>query len=243
VLVVPSDPSRAHASDGPAAILVGLGHEVVDEAVASRGSGRPPDIAVVEVGPELGLLHRALSRIRHEEAWGSVRVLACVAVAVVTSFEPGGVDDFILMPINAAELRVRLAYLLVRDRRSPAHRRMIYRDLVLDLEARQASFGEQLLGLTPTEFHLLRYLLERQGRVVTRQELLVRVSGYQRGGRGRTIDTHVVNLRSKLRQLGDHLQSVRGIGYKLLRVNEAGRRSEPNHLLDDLLMNRKRADS
>jgi hypothetical protein len=59
------------------------------------------------------------------------------------------------------------------------------------------------------------------GRVFTRQELLSRVWGYRHVGRVRTVDTHVLNLRAKLGSLGDRLQSVRGMGYKLQRADAA----------------------
>jgi DNA-binding response OmpR family regulator len=82
---------------------------------------------------------------------------------------------------------------------------------------RQAYEGGKSLGLTPYEFQLLRFLADRVGRVFTRQELLSRVWGYRHVGRVRTVDTHVLNLRSKLGELGERLQSVRGMGYKLQR--------------------------
>ena len=84
---------------------------------------------------------------------------------------------------------------------------------------RQAYLGGQSLGLTPYEFQLLRFLADRVGRVFTRQELLSRVWGYRHVGRVRTVDTHVLNLRAKLGSLGDRLQSVRGMGYKLQRAD------------------------
>jgi DNA-binding response OmpR family regulator len=80
--------------------------------------------------------------------------------------------------------------------------------------------NSQPLGLTPYEFQLLRFLVDRVGRVFTRQELLSRVWGYRHVGRARTVDTHVLNLRTKMGRLGDRLQSVRGLGYKLLRYDQ-----------------------
>ncbi len=92
--------------------------------------------------------------------------------------------------------------------------------MTLDREIRQAFIG-RLLGLTPYEFQLLRFLVDRVGRVFTRQELLSRVWGYRHVGRARTVDTHVLNLRTKMGRLGDRLQSVRGLGYKLLRSDQS----------------------
>jgi DNA-binding response OmpR family regulator len=94
-----------------------------------------------------------------------------------------------------------------------------YGDVMLDCEMRQAYEGGRSLGLTPYEFQLLRFLADRVGRVFTRQELLSRVWGYRHVGRVRTVDTHVLNLRAKLGDLGERLQSVRGMGYKLQRAD------------------------
>ena len=130
-----------------------------------------------------------------------------------------GADDFILMPVSADELAARLRQLHARDKRPGSPLQVRYGQVVLDCEMRQAYLGGESLGLTPYEFQLLRFLADRVGRVFTRQELLSRVWGYRHVGRVRTVDTHVLNLRAKLGELGDRLQSVRGMGYKLQRAD------------------------
>ena len=130
-----------------------------------------------------------------------------------------GADDFILMPVSADELSARLRQLHARDKRPGSPLQVRYGEIVLDCEMRQAYHGGEALGLTPYEFQLLRFLADRVGRVFTRQELLSRVWGYRHVGRVRTVDTHVLNLRAKLGELGDRLQSVRGMGYKLQRAD------------------------
>ncbi len=72
-----------------------------------------------------------------------------------------------------------------------------------------------MLELTATEFNLLAFLLENQGRVVSRDQLLDKVWGYNYGGMTRTVDTHVQRLREKLDAEGACLQTIRGVGYKL----------------------------
>ena len=128
-----------------------------------------------------------------------------------------GADDFILLPISADELAARLRQLQARDKRPGAPLQVRYGDVTLDCEMRQAYEGGRSLGLTPYEFQLLRFLVDRVGRVFTRQELLSRGWGYRHVVRVRTVDTHVLNLRAKLGELGERLQSVRGMGYKLQR--------------------------
>ena len=100
----------------------------------------------------------------------------------------------------------------------------------LGLDAQHAVDGAQAVqGATgpPYEFQLLRFLADRVGRVFTRQELLTRVWGYRHVGRLRTVDTHVLNLRTKLGPFGDRLQSVRGMGYKLQRPTGAADSGAP----------------
>jgi two-component system OmpR family response regulator/two-component system alkaline phosphatase synthesis response regulator PhoP len=132
-----------------------------------------------------------------------------------------GADDFILMPVSPDELAARLRQLHARDKRPGSPLQVRYGEIVLDCEMRQAYLRGETLGLTPYEFQLLRFLADRVGRVFTRQELLSRVWGYRHVGRVRTVDTHVLNLRAKLGSLGDRLQSVRGMGYKLQRADAA----------------------
>ena len=84
---------------------------------------------------------------------------------------------------------------------------------------RQAYRDDESLKLTPYEFQLLRFLVERINRVFSRQELLSRVWGYRHAGGGRTVDTHTLNLRRKLGDAGERLQSVLGVGYKLQKAD------------------------
>lgn len=92
---------------------------------------------------------------------------------------------------------------------------------------RQAYRDNESLALTSYEFQLLRFLVERASRVFTRQELLMRVWGYRHAGSGRNVDTHILNLRKKLAHLGDRLQAVIGVGYKLQRFDAPPERAWP----------------
>ena len=76
--------------------------------------------------------------------------------------------------------------------------------------------GEEVL-LTPTEFRLLRFLLERKGRVFSRGQLLTDIWGYAEEVDSRTVDTHIRRLRKKLGDEGDRIETVVGIGYRLRR--------------------------
>jgi DNA-binding response OmpR family regulator len=220
-LVVTLDPKRNELQkDAPAAMLRGLGHavEVVGYDLAEiRG---PVDVVLVEAGEHLEIGRHAIRRLRQRPELVAARILLCIDVGRVSGLDPEmGADDFILMPVSPEELAARLRQLHARDKRPGSPLQVRYGEIVLDCEMRQAYLSGQTLGLTPYEFQLLRFLADRVGRVFTRQELLSRVWGYRHVGRVRTVDTHVLNLRAKLGTLGDRLQSVRGMGYKLQRAD------------------------
>ena len=128
-----------------------------------------------------------------------------------------GADDYVTKPVEPRELLARIKARLrprARDRVAPP--RMVERCGVrVDLEAREVTFEGRTIPMTRMEFGLLVLLLEHPGRVFSREELLNRVWGYERTPTTRTVDTHVVQLRTKLRP--DLIESVRGIGYRLVR--------------------------
>ena len=218
-IVVTLDPKRNESQDdAPAVMLRKLGHavEVVGYDLAELHGA--VDVALVEAGEHLEIGRHAIRRLRERAELAATRILLCIDVARVSGLDPEmGADDFILMPVAADELAARLRQLQARDKRPGSPLQVRYGQVVLDCEMRQAYVGGKSLGLTPYEFQLLRFLADRIGRVFTRQELLSRVWGYRHVGRVRTVDTHVLNLRAKLGDLGERLQSVRGMGYKLQR--------------------------
>jgi DNA-binding response OmpR family regulator len=210
-------------TDSPASLLRALGHEVI---VSGYGLTElealevPADVVVVEAGEHLEISRKAIQRLRQRPELMAARILLCLEVARVVALTAEiGADDFILFPTTLEELRTRLWQLQVRDRRPRRPLQLRYGEIVVDCEMRQAYRGGESLELTPYEFQLLRFLVERVNRVFTRQELLARVWGYRHAGGGRTVDTHALNLRKKLGDLGDRLQSVLRVGYKLQRVD------------------------
>jgi DNA-binding response OmpR family regulator len=222
-IVVTLDPKRNEShDDAPAVLLRKLGNEVdvVGYDLAElRGA---VDVALVEAGEHLEIGRHAIRRLRERPELVATRILLCIDVARVSGLDPEmGADDFILMPVSAEELSARLRQLHARDKRPGSPLQVRYGQVVLDCEMRQADLGGKSLTLTPYEFQLLRFLADRIGRVFTRQELLSRVWGYRHVGRVRTVDTHVLNLRAKLGELGERLQSVRGMGYKLQRADSS----------------------
>ena len=127
-----------------------------------------------------------------------------------------GADDYVMKPFEPRELVARLRARL-RDRRrkdaAPPPSKLERAGVVVDLLTREVTFEGRAVPLTRMELGLLVLLLQHPGRVFSREELLNQVWGYDRAPTTRTVDTHVAELRTKLRT--DLIESVRGIGYRL----------------------------
>jgi DNA-binding response OmpR family regulator len=131
-----------------------------------------------------------------------------------------GADDYVTKPFSVRELLARVRAVLRRARRQsvlPAELR--FGDVFVDFRRYEARKAGHPLDLTRKEFGLLRVLASRSGEVVTRDELLDQVWGYDATPTTRTVDNHVASLRAKLEETPSdpkHLFTVYGVGYKLV---------------------------
>ena len=131
-----------------------------------------------------------------------------------------GADDYVTKPFAIRELLARIRALLRRAQpQAPsAPETLQFDDIVIDFRRYEASRGGQRMELTRKEFGLLRVLAARVGEVVTRDELLTEVWGYESLPTTRTVDTHVASLRAKIERTPsepERLHTVHGVGYKL----------------------------
>jgi DNA-binding response OmpR family regulator len=210
-------------ADAPAALLRGLGHQVLVmgyDFAEIHGRRITADVAIIEAGSHLEIGKDAIKRLRDREDLAGVGILICVEMIRVAGLDMEmGADDFILMPLTADELSARVRQLRWRGSAQTTAGRSRYGEIVLDSTLLQGFVAGRSLKLTPYEFQLLKFLVERAGRVFTREELLSRVWGYRHVGRVRTVDTHILNLRGKLGATGGLLEAVRGMGYKLRKID------------------------
>ncbi len=134
---------------------------------------------------------------------------------LLTGFE-SGIDEYVTKPFSPAVLVKRVDALLKRSSGQPLSGEEVKRGLVIDNDAFTAYIDGAALELTLKEFELLSYLYENADRVLTRDQLLNAIWGYDYLGDSRTVDSHIARLRTKLGDYGvSHLKTIYGMGYKL----------------------------
>ena len=140
----------------------------------------------------------------------------------VVGFELGA-DDYVTKPFSVRELILRVKAILKRNTKRSSMPLEINRNfgsLKMDIESHEVFIDDEEVILTALEFKLLNQLVERRGRVQTRDQLLSDVWGYSSDITTRTVDTHIKRLREKLGSMGKYVQTIRGVGYKFSRTPE-----------------------
>lgn len=127
-----------------------------------------------------------------------------------------GADDYITKPFGIMELVSRVKALLRRaGGSSPNAGSLSFHNVSLYVEKHSVTVEGENCELTYKEFELLRYLLENQGIVLSRDRIMERVWGFDYEGESRTVDMHIKTLRQKLGSGGDIIKTVRNVGYKI----------------------------
>lgn len=220
ILVVEDDP----------AILRGLVDNLEFESheVLSAGDGELACTLIRERKPDLVILDLMLPRLSGYEVCRRVRSEGNTTPIIMLTARGEeadrilgldlGADDYIAKPFSIGELLARIRAILRRGQvagRMPDE--LHFDDVEVDFRRYDARKGGGSLGMTRKEFGVLRLLVSRAGEVVTRDELLNEVWGYESTPTTRTVDNHVATLRAKLEASPSeprHLLTIHGVGYK-----------------------------
>ncbi len=126
-----------------------------------------------------------------------------------------GADDYISKPFGMMEFVARVRAVLRRGGLKEKSRDLGYKNLIIKTEKHQVLVENQNIDLTLKEYELLKYLVENQGIVLTRNQILEHIWGYDFDGETRTVDVHIRTMRQKLGEYGNYVETVRGVGYRI----------------------------
>lgn len=197
---------------------------VINDPLEIMGKAREfvPDLFVLDIMmPELDGL-KICRMVRADSKLKSVPIIFLTARGEVEDRIKGlesGADDYLSKPFDSKELALRIGLIFKRmahDSNS-GNKQLTVADILLDEELHSVTLNGGEIDLTATEFKLLKLLMERKGRVQSRENLLVNVWNYDTDTETRTIDTHIRRLREKLGKRSGLIETVRGVGY---RINE-----------------------
>jgi DNA-binding response OmpR family regulator len=219
VLIVDDEPD---ALELIAFNLKGAGLDVTTAAdgneALKKASQHPPDLIVLDVMlPEVDGLE-VCKVLRRDKKTAGIPILMLTAKAAEIDRVLGlelGADDYVTKPFSPRELVLRVKRLLRAPQPAAATpERFEWKDLSIDIPRHRASVKGKPIDLTATEFKLLVTLIERRGRVQSRDQLLQDVWEYDNAIDTRTVDTHMRRLREKLGPAAKYLDTVRGVGYR-----------------------------
>ena len=131
------------------------------------------------------------------------------------------IDDYIPKPISLPLMIKKIQAVLRRYERTEGVKpeELLYRDIVLSVGNYQVSIKGKVVDLTQKEYEILKELMERPGIVISRESFLNRLWKYEFYGDERAVDNHIKNLRRKLGDAGNYIETVRGVGYRLEKLH------------------------
>ena len=124
-----------------------------------------------------------------------------------------GADDYITKPFSIPELLSRVKAILRRVNKTDTDH-LTYQNICINTKKRSVKVNGEKIDLTYKEFEMLNLFMNNLGNVITRDDFLLKIWGYDYQGETRTVDVHIASLRSKLKDAGKYISTVRNLGYK-----------------------------
>ena len=212
-------------------VVAYLGREGFRVLLAATGEEA---LRMMNQRPDIVILDLMLPDIPGEDVCRHIREISDVPVIMLTAKSGEedrirglglGADDYVVKPFSPRELVARVKAQLRRAGRSKPKLLSFNRGgLVLNIESHEATRSGQKILLTPTEFRILLSLAENSNRILSRNQIVNSVQGYDFEGFDRTIDAHIKNLRHKIEQnprKPDFIQTVYGVGYRFIGTPDA----------------------
>lgn len=177
---------------------------------------------VRENAPELIILDIMLPGKDGIEILNEIREFSDIPIILLTArtdeFDKvmgleSGADDYITKPFSVLELLSRVKAILRRSAKKDTDH-INYNNISLNTKKRTVKVDGKLIDLTYKEFEMLLFLMNNIGNVITREDFLLKIWGYDYEGETRTVDVHIASLRSKLLDTGKLIKTVRNLGYK-----------------------------
>lgn len=194
--------------------------------VQSAADGAEALRKIDELDPALVVLDLMLPEIDGWEVCRRVRADSELPIIMLTARDDDvdkivglelGADDYVTKPFNPRELVARVKTILRRAQRATRHEAPVHvGDVTVDPARHEVTIGGRQVELRPKEFDLLLTLAEHRGLVLSREQLLNLVWGYDFYGQTRTVDVHIANLRKRLIGSSIEIETVLGVGYKLV---------------------------
>lgn len=201
--------------------LEGYNHKVYDFETAEEALEAmekvKPDLAIFDIMLPGMQGTEAVKRLRQNDRYKKVPIIILTAkdseVDKIIGLDSGA-DDYVTKPFSVMELMARVRSQLRRTEEQAVN----YREmgiLRINTDTREVFVKDEPAVLTFKEYELLIYLIDNTHRVVTRDELLNKIWGYEYTGETRTIDIHIRTLRQKIGAAGEYIKTVRGMGYRI----------------------------
>lgn len=203
---------------------------VLEEALVKEGysvsraySGTEAVYVLFDTKPDLVLLDLMLPGLNGEEVLPQIKGIPVIVVSAKIDIDHkvdlllGGAVDYVTKPFNLRELLARIEIHLRNATASPAASELTFEDIMLGTDTHIVSIGTNEVKLTRTEYAILKMLMQNPTQVITKSQLLDRISEDTPDCTESSLKMHVSNLRKKLREINgkDYIEAVWGIGFKM----------------------------